>query len=118
MNILLTDEAIKLLGIRRLPGRLTVAQASILLGFNSIDVPVLIAKRLLRPLGNPDVFRYPDDYTKQEILGQEYLYAVKRHLALLNITPDLTPPRSKRAGNWKPINKVLAMRQIPEMEVA
>ncbi len=21
----------------------------------------------------------PDDYTKQEILGQEYLYAVKRH---------------------------------------
>ncbi len=58
------------------------------------------------------------NYTKQEILGQEYLYAVKRHLALLNITPDLTPPRSKRAGNWKPINKVLAMRQIPEMEVA
>ena len=53
MNILLTDEAIKLLGIRRLPGRLTVAQASILLGFNSIDVPVLIAKRLLRPLGKP-----------------------------------------------------------------
>ena len=70
------------------------------------------------PAPNPDVFRYPDDYTKQEILGQEYLYAVKLHLALLNITPDLTPPRSKRAGNWKPINKVLAMRQIPEMEVA
>ncbi len=54
MNILLNDEAIKLLEVRRLPGRLTVAQASILLGFNSIDLPVLITKRLLRPLGNPE----------------------------------------------------------------
>jgi len=53
MNIFLADEAIKLLEIRRLPGRLTVAQASILLGFNSIDLPVLITKRLLRPLGKP-----------------------------------------------------------------
>jgi hypothetical protein len=32
---------------------MTVAQASILLGFNSIDLPVLITKRLLRPLGKP-----------------------------------------------------------------
>ena len=53
MNILLNDQAIKLLLVRRLPGRLTVAQASILLGFNSIDLPVLITKRLLRPLGKP-----------------------------------------------------------------
>ena len=53
MNILLNDEAIKLLVVRRLPGRLTVAQARILLGFNSIDLPVLITKRLLRPLGKP-----------------------------------------------------------------
>ena len=53
MNILLNDQAIKLLEVQRLPGRLTVAQASILLGFNSIDLPVLITKRLLRPLGKP-----------------------------------------------------------------
>ena len=52
MNILLNEEAIKLLEVRRLPGRLTVGQATTLLGFNSIDLPVLISKRLLRPLGN------------------------------------------------------------------
>jgi hypothetical protein len=53
MNIFLADEAIKFLETRRLPGRLTVAQASLLLGFHSVDLPVLIGKRLLRPLGKP-----------------------------------------------------------------
>ena len=53
MNVLLNDEAIKLLGARRLPGRLTAAQASTILGFNTIDVPVLVSKKLLRPLGKP-----------------------------------------------------------------
>ncbi len=47
------------------------------------------------PLPNPDVFKYPDDYDIDVFAGEEYLYAVKRHQALLDITPDLTPPQEK-----------------------
>ena len=37
----------------QLPARLGVQEAAWLLGFNAHDIPVLVANRLLRPLGNP-----------------------------------------------------------------
>ena len=53
MRILLHDEVHKLLNVHRLPGRLTTAQVALLLGFAPVDVPVLVGKKLLRPLGRP-----------------------------------------------------------------
>ena len=37
----------------RLPGRLKAEEAAVILGFNSHDIPVLVAAGLLKPLGNP-----------------------------------------------------------------
>jgi hypothetical protein len=37
----------------RLPGRLNVEQAAVLLGFLPHDVPILVRAKLLKPLGNP-----------------------------------------------------------------
>jgi hypothetical protein len=37
----------------RLPGRLKAEEAAVILGFTSHDIPVLVAERLLKPLGNP-----------------------------------------------------------------
>jgi hypothetical protein len=39
--------------VGRAPARLTVEQAAWVLGCQSHDVPILIASRLLKPLGNP-----------------------------------------------------------------
>lgn len=38
---------------RRLPGRVASQQAAALLGFSVFDIPVLIKRKLLRPLGKP-----------------------------------------------------------------
>lgn len=46
-------EAIALLSLRRLPGRLTSGEAAVFLGFEEHDLPVLIAAKLLAPLGKP-----------------------------------------------------------------
>ena len=40
-------------GTGRLPARLNAAQAAWLLNVNASDIPILIAKRLLKPLGDP-----------------------------------------------------------------
>lgn len=42
-----------LLTMQRLPARLDVEQAALLLGFAVHDIPVLIKARLLKPLGTP-----------------------------------------------------------------
>jgi len=49
----MNDEIIKLLSVRRLPGRLNSEQAAPLLGFMQHDLPVLVRAGLLRPLANP-----------------------------------------------------------------
>jgi hypothetical protein len=41
------------LNCRRLPGRLNTADTAVLLGFQEHDIPVLIAAKLLTPLGRP-----------------------------------------------------------------
>jgi hypothetical protein len=53
VNPLLDDEIFKLLQVRRLPARLTAPQTAALLGFEPACIPVLVAKKLLRPLGKP-----------------------------------------------------------------
>lgn len=53
MSHLLHDHTAVLLRSPRLPGRLNPPQAAALLGFLPHDIPVLVAKKLLRPLGKP-----------------------------------------------------------------
>ena len=42
-----------LLNQARLPARLNVEQAAVVLGFQGHDIPVLVRCKLLKPLGNP-----------------------------------------------------------------
>lgn len=49
----MNDAAYRLLSVRRLPARLTVEDTAVLLGFRDHDLPVLLAAKLLRPLGQP-----------------------------------------------------------------
>jgi hypothetical protein len=42
-----------LLKMPRLPGRINAEQTAILLGFQIHDIPVLVAAKLINPLGNP-----------------------------------------------------------------
>ena len=47
------QERVALLNCRRLPGRLNTSETALLLGVHEHDVPVLVAARLLLPLGKP-----------------------------------------------------------------
>ena len=47
------QEAMTLLNCHRLPGRLNTSEVAVLLGFQEHDMPVLIAAKLLTPLGKP-----------------------------------------------------------------
>jgi len=53
MTSVLNSRLNEWLNTRRLPARLTVAQTAVLLGIQPHDVPVLVAARLLTPLGRP-----------------------------------------------------------------
>jgi hypothetical protein len=43
----------RFLNLRHLPDRLTAAQAAAKLGFSAHEIPILIARNLLKPLGHP-----------------------------------------------------------------
>ena len=43
----------EILNARRWPARLTVEQSAVLLGFKTHDIPILLSRGLLKPLGNP-----------------------------------------------------------------
>jgi hypothetical protein len=47
------QETIALLNCRRVPARLNVAEAAVLLGFKEHDIGPLVAAKLLSPLGKP-----------------------------------------------------------------
>jgi hypothetical protein len=47
------QEKLALLNCRRLPGRLNTSEAALLLGFQEHDIALLIAAKLLVPLGKP-----------------------------------------------------------------
>src|SRR5438093_1532723 len=46
-------EKIALLNCRRLPGRLNTSETALLLGIQEHDIPVLVAAKLILPLGKP-----------------------------------------------------------------
>jgi hypothetical protein len=50
---LVPDHVRDVLNLRRLPARLTVQQTAALLNCGDHDIPVLVARGLLRPLGHP-----------------------------------------------------------------
>jgi hypothetical protein len=47
------QERFALLNARRLPGRLNTSEAALLLGFQEHDIALLVAAKLLVPLGKP-----------------------------------------------------------------
>jgi len=47
------QEKFALLNCRRLPGRLNTSEAAVLLGFQEHDIALLVAGKLLVPLGKP-----------------------------------------------------------------
>ena len=47
------QEKFALLNARRLPGRLNTSEAALLLGFQEHDIALLVAAKLLVPLGKP-----------------------------------------------------------------
>ena len=47
------DEKLALLNCRRLPARVNTSEAAVLLGFQEHDIALLVAARLLEPLGKP-----------------------------------------------------------------
>jgi hypothetical protein len=51
--IRVTPEQREILSLRILPARLTPGQTADLLGFALHDIPILVAKGILRPLGKP-----------------------------------------------------------------
>ena len=53
MTVILHNELVALLNVRRLPARLNLGQTAAVLGFSPHDLPVLTSKNLLRPLGKP-----------------------------------------------------------------
>ena len=47
------QEILAFLNCRRLPGRLTTGQTAALVGCQEHEIPILVASRQLKPLGNP-----------------------------------------------------------------
>jgi hypothetical protein len=47
------EERLAVLNCRRLPGRLNTSETALLLGVQEHDIPVLVAARLILPLGKP-----------------------------------------------------------------
>lgn len=50
---ILNDELKAFLNLLHLPGSLNAAQTAALLGFRPHDIPVLVAREFLKPLGDP-----------------------------------------------------------------
>jgi hypothetical protein len=61
------QEKLALLNCRRLPGRLNTSEVALLLGFQEHDIAVLMAVRLLVPLGKP-VLNAPKYFAAIEIV--------------------------------------------------
>jgi hypothetical protein len=49
------EERWKLLSLRHLPARLNAEEAGWLLGFTKEEITILVAKKILKPLGNPSI---------------------------------------------------------------
>lgn len=49
----MNSDRYQFISLSRMPGRLNTEETAWYLGFSAHDIPVLIAHRLLKPLGNP-----------------------------------------------------------------
>ena len=49
------EERWRLLSLRHLPARLNAEEAGWLLGFTKEEITILVAKNILKPLGNPSI---------------------------------------------------------------
>lgn len=47
------SERYQFINLSKMPGRLNTEEAAWCLGFSAHDIPILVANRLLKPLGNP-----------------------------------------------------------------
>src|SRR5256884_9801818 len=61
-------EKFALLNCRRLPGRLNTSETALLLGVQEHDIPVLVAARLILPLGKP-ASNVPKYFASVEVLA-------------------------------------------------
>jgi hypothetical protein len=79
-----THEKLAILNGRRLPARLNTAEVAVVLGFQDHDIPVLVAARLLTPLGKP-AQNAPKYFASVEILAcaddREWLSSATRAIA-------------------------------------
>jgi len=87
----MTPDQQQFLALRHHPARLTALQTAWVLGFALHDIPVLAAKGLLRPLGNPA----PN--------GQKY-FATRDVDALRNDSAWLSKASKAMTSHWKSKN--------------
>ena len=78
------QERFALLNCRRLPARLNTSETALLLGFPDHDIPVLVAAKVLTPLGKP-AQNAPKYFASVEILAfaddREWLCTATRAIA-------------------------------------
>jgi hypothetical protein len=90
------EEQHQFLGLlNQLPARLTAEQAAWVLNCQPHDVPVLVAVRLLKPLGNPS------PYNVKFFAASELLEQVKDRTWLAKVTNALNQHWQKRNANKK-----------------
>ena len=81
--------------LNQLPARLTAEQAAWVLNCQPHDVPILVAARLLKPLGNPS------PYNVKFFATSELLEQVKDRSWLAKVTNALNQHWQKRNSNKK-----------------
>ncbi len=81
--------------LNQLPARLTAEQAAWVLNCQPYDVPVLVAARLLKPLGNPP------PHTVKFFAASELLEQVKDRSWLAKVTNALNQHWQKRNATKK-----------------
>ena len=79
-----THEKFAILNGRRLPARLNTGEVAVVLGFQDHDIPVLVAAKLLTPLGKP-AQNAPKYFATVEVLSRtddrEWLSMATRAIA-------------------------------------
>ena len=63
----MNNEHREFLNLRRLPATLDAAQTAILLGINDANIPILVAKGFLKPLGKPVAANAPKKFSSTTI---------------------------------------------------
>jgi spermidine/putrescine transport system permease protein len=72
-----------LLSLRHLPARLNAEEAGWLLGFTKEEITILVAKKILKPLGNPSI-NGRKSFSAAEILPLEIWSRLRR-----GMTPEI-----------------------------